>query len=112
VTRARSWLAELAPILARYLIAFFIGVITTLAWQSYRDGSTIDRLAAEITKVQDILERTQHHRGVTLRRGRRSGGVDRRNGSANKCRAFVRALLREGRCWGMALRGEANGRAC
>jgi len=57
VTGARSWLAELGPILARYLIAFFIGVIATLAWLSYRDGSKIDKLSAEISKVQDILEK-------------------------------------------------------
>lgn len=46
----RSWLDGLA----RYLIAFFIGVVATLAWQSYRDGSKIDKLAAEITKVQVV----------------------------------------------------------
>ena len=46
----RSWLDRLA----RYLIAFFIGVITTLAWQSYRDGSKIDNLAVEINKVQAV----------------------------------------------------------
>src|SRR5215470_14458360 len=57
VPRERSWLGKLAQILARYLIAFFIGVIATLAWQSYCDGSKIDKLAADITKVQDILEK-------------------------------------------------------
>jgi hypothetical protein len=79
VTRARSWLDKLAPItFARYLIAFFIGVIATLAWQSYRDGAreemlsaapaslesvlqSIDKLAVEMTKLQaaerDILDK-------------------------------------------------------
>jgi hypothetical protein len=79
VTRARLWLDNLAPItFARYLIAFFIGVIATLAWQSYRDGAreetiwaapaglesvrqSVDRLAVEMTKLQaaeqDILEK-------------------------------------------------------
>jgi len=78
-TRVRSWLGMLAPLaLARYLIAFFIGVIATLAWQSYRDGTrgetiaaapagldlmrqSVDRLTAEITKLQaaeqDVLDR-------------------------------------------------------
>ncbi len=72
-------LAELTPLtFARYLIAFFIGVVATIAWQSYRGGTkeetvaaspaaldsvrqTVDRLAVEITKIraveQDILER-------------------------------------------------------
>jgi hypothetical protein len=92
LTKVRSWLGELAPltkvrpsltaltplIFARYLIAFFIGVVATLAWQSYRGGTkeeavaatqaaldsvrqSVDRLAAEITKIkaveQTILER-------------------------------------------------------
>jgi Tfp pilus assembly protein PilE len=69
----------LAPLnFARYLIVFFIGVIATLAWQSYRDGAreetisaapasldsvrqSIDRLAIEMTKLQaaeqDILDK-------------------------------------------------------
>jgi len=77
--RARSWLGKLAPLaFARYLIAFFIGVIATLAWQSYRDGmrgetipvapasldlmrQSVDKLAIEIAKLQaaeqDILDR-------------------------------------------------------
>ena len=73
-----SWLARLAPLaFARYLIAFFIGVIAAVAWQSYRDvreemiatapanldlvQRNIDKLAAEIIKVeaveQDILDK-------------------------------------------------------
>ena len=74
-----SWLGRVAPLtFARYLIAFFIGVIAAVAWQSYRDVTreetvatapatldlvqrSIDRLAAEIIKVeaaeQDILDR-------------------------------------------------------
>jgi hypothetical protein len=60
------------------LIAFFIGVVATVAWQSYRGGTkeetvavtpavldsmrqSIDKLAAEITRIrtveQNILER-------------------------------------------------------
>jgi hypothetical protein len=72
VTRARSWLDKLAPItFARYLIAFFIGVVATLAWQSHQDGArqemlssapasldsvrqSIDKLAVEITKLQAV----------------------------------------------------------
>jgi|SRR5713101_6023552 len=79
VTRARSWLDKLAPLaFARYLITFFIGVAATLAWQSYRDATreemiaaapasldlvrqSVDKLAVEITKVQaaerEILDR-------------------------------------------------------
>jgi hypothetical protein len=105
VARVRSWLSKLAPLttvrprlselasltsvwpsltgltpltFARYLIAFFIGVVATVAWQSYRGGTkeetvaatpaaldsvrqSVDKLAAEITKIraveQDILER-------------------------------------------------------
>src|SRR5215467_13345065 len=79
VTRARLWLDKLEPLVfARYLIAFFIGVAVTLAWQSYRNATreemtaaapagldsvrqSIDRLAVEITKVQtveqDILDK-------------------------------------------------------
>jgi len=79
VTRARLWLDKLEPLVfARYLIAFFIGVAATLAWQSYRNATreemtaaapagldsvrqSIDRLAVEITKVQtveqDILDK-------------------------------------------------------
>jgi hypothetical protein len=34
-----SWLAKLSPLaFARYLIAFFIGVTATVAWQPYRDA--------------------------------------------------------------------------
>jgi len=34
-----SWLARLSPLaFARYLIAFFIGVTATVAWQSYGDA--------------------------------------------------------------------------
>jgi hypothetical protein len=71
-----SSLAELTPVaFARYLIAFFVGVVAAVAWQSYRSGTnegtaetaaalysvrqSVDNLAAEITKVraveQDIL---------------------------------------------------------
>ena len=79
VTRARSWLDNVAPVaFARYLIAFFIGVIATLAWQFYRDGAkdqmiaaapasidsvrqSVEKLAVEIAKVQaaeqDILDK-------------------------------------------------------
>jgi hypothetical protein len=63
---------------ARYLIAFFIGVVATVAWQFYRGGTkedtvaaapvtldsvrqSVDTLAAEITQIraveQNILER-------------------------------------------------------
>jgi hypothetical protein len=78
-TKVLSWLGKLAPLaFARYLIAFFIGVIAALAWQSYRDATreemmatapanldlvrqSIDKLAAEIIRVetaeQDILEK-------------------------------------------------------
>jgi hypothetical protein len=74
-----SSLTELTPLtFARYLIAFFIGVVTTLAWQSYRGGTkvetvaatqaaldsvrqSVDKLAAEIINIrtveQDILEK-------------------------------------------------------
>jgi hypothetical protein len=90
VARAWSWGRELALLtgvwssltaltplaFARYLIAFFIGVVATVAWQSYRGGmkeepvaatpaaldsmrQSIEKLAAEITKIraveQDIL---------------------------------------------------------
>ena len=79
VTKALSWLGKLAPLVfARYLITFFIGVAATLAWQSYRDATreemiaatpasldlvrqSVDKLAVEITKLQaaeqDILDR-------------------------------------------------------
>ena len=79
VTRARSWLDNVAPVaFARYLIGFFIGVIATLAWQFYRDGAndqmiaaapasidsvrqSVEKLAVEIAKVQaaeqDILDK-------------------------------------------------------
>ena len=79
VTRARSRLDNVAPVaFARYLIAFFIGVIATLAWQFYRDGAkdqmiaaapasldsvrqSVEKLAVEIAKVQaaeqDILDK-------------------------------------------------------
>jgi hypothetical protein len=72
-------LTELTPLtVARYLIAFFIGVVATLAWQSYQGGTkeeivavtpaafdsmrqSVNKLAAEMTKIraveQDILER-------------------------------------------------------
>lgn len=74
-----SSLTALAPAtFARYLITFFIGVVATLLWQSYRSGTkeetvaaapavldsmrqSIDGLAAEITRMrtveQDILQR-------------------------------------------------------
>jgi hypothetical protein len=79
VTRVRSGLAKLAALaFARYLATFLIGVVVTLAWQSYRDATreemiapapasldsmrqSIDKLAAEIVKVraaeQDILDK-------------------------------------------------------
>jgi hypothetical protein len=79
VTHARSWLDNVAPVaFARYLMAFFIGVIAVLAWQSYRDGAkdqmiaaapagldsvrqSVEKLAVEIAKVQaaeqDILDK-------------------------------------------------------
>ncbi len=79
VMRLRVWLDKLAPLaFARYLIAFFIGVAATLAWQSYRDATreqtiaaapasldlvrqSVDKLAIEITKLQaaeqDILNK-------------------------------------------------------
>jgi len=79
LTRVWSPLVELAPLtFIRYLIAFFIGVVATVAWQSYRSGTTkeavaatpaaldslrlsMDRLAAEIAKMraveQEVLER-------------------------------------------------------
>jgi hypothetical protein len=80
-TLARVWssLTELDPLtFARYLIAFFIGVVATVAWQSYVSGTkegtvaatpaaldsvrqSVDKLAAEIAKIktveQEILER-------------------------------------------------------
>jgi hypothetical protein len=79
VTKVLSWLGKLAPLVfARYLITFFIGVAATVAWQSYRDATreetiaatpasldlvrqSVDKLAVEITKLQaaeqDILDR-------------------------------------------------------
>jgi hypothetical protein len=78
LTRAWSWLSELTPLtFARYLIAFFIGVGATIAWQSYSGTKeetvaatpgaldsvrqSVDKLAAEIAKVrameQEILVR-------------------------------------------------------
>ncbi len=78
-TKVLWWLGKLTPLaFARYLITFFIGVIATLAWQSYREVTregmiapalasldlmrqSIDKLAAEITKVeaaeQEILDK-------------------------------------------------------
>jgi hypothetical protein len=67
-----SSLTELTPLtFARYLIAFFIGVVITLAWQSYRGGTneetaaatqtaldsvrqSVDKLAAEITNIRTV----------------------------------------------------------
>ncbi len=79
VMRLRVWLDKLAPLaFARYLITFFVGVAATLAWQSYRDATreqtiaaapasldlvrqSVDNLAIEITKLQaaerDILNK-------------------------------------------------------
>ncbi len=76
-TRVWSRLGKLNPLaFGRHLIAFFIGVAATLAWQSYRGTpkeerivaapasldsvrQSVDKLAVEITKVQaaeqDIL---------------------------------------------------------
>ncbi len=46
VMRLRVWLDKLAPLaFARYLIAFFIGVAATLAWQSYRDATREQTIA-------------------------------------------------------------------
>jgi hypothetical protein len=77
LTRLWSSVAELTPVtFARYLIAFFVGVVAAVAWQSYHSGKnednavatsaalysvrqSVDNLAAEITKIraveQDIL---------------------------------------------------------
>ena len=93
VTRVWLRLGRLDPIaFARYLIAFFIGVAATLVWQSSRSApkeemigaatvgldsvrQSVDKLAAEITKVQaaekDILDRLSSalsHPVVTLAR--------------------------------------------
>ena len=79
VMKVLSWFGRLAPLaFARYLIAFFIGVIATSAWQFYRDGAkdqmiaapapgldsvrqSVEKLAFEIAKVQvaqqDILDK-------------------------------------------------------
>ncbi len=85
LTSVQSWISELASLtkltpltFARYLIAFFVGVVATVAWQSYRGATkedtvaaapaaldsvrqSVDKLAAEITKIraveQNILER-------------------------------------------------------
>jgi hypothetical protein len=77
LTRIWSSLAGLAPLaFAKYLAAFFIGVIATVVWQSnWTKGETlatapaallamrqsIDKLAAEVTRIraveQDILDR-------------------------------------------------------
>jgi hypothetical protein len=72
VTRVWSRLGKLDPLaFARYLIAFFIGVAATLAWQSHREvqkeemiaaappsldsvRQSVDKLASEITKVQAV----------------------------------------------------------
>jgi hypothetical protein len=77
LTSVWSSLTELTPVtFARYLIAFFVGVVAAVAWQSYHSGKnedtvavtsaalysvrqSVDNLAAEITKIraveQDIL---------------------------------------------------------
>ena len=40
VTRARLWLGKVVPFaFARFLMIFFIGVVATLAWQSYGGGA-------------------------------------------------------------------------
>ncbi len=79
LTRVWPWLTALASLtFARYLIAFFIGVVAAVAWQSYRGATkeetvaatsaaldsvrqSVDKLAIEITKIraveQDILGR-------------------------------------------------------
>jgi hypothetical protein len=79
LTSAWSSLARLTPVtFARYLVAFFVGVVAAVAWQSYRGGTkeetaaatsaalysvrqSVDNLAAEITRIkaveQDILGR-------------------------------------------------------
>jgi hypothetical protein len=78
LNRMWSWLSELTPLtFARYLIVFFIGVVATVAWQSFSGTKRetlaanpialdsmrqrIDKLAAEISRIraveQDILER-------------------------------------------------------
>ncbi len=82
-----SWLGKLAPLVfARYLIAFFIGVTATLAWQAYGDAAremiapaarssdqqqfnaiwldldavrqSIDRVAASVTASQEQITRS------------------------------------------------------
>ena len=99
IARARLWLGKLIPFaVVRFLMIFFIGVTTTLAWQSYggaaretiaswsprlawlappavptgtspdqivaisRDLAVVrqgvDKLAADITKLQGALDRT------------------------------------------------------
>jgi hypothetical protein len=77
LTSVWSSVAELTPVtFARYLIAFFVGVVAAAAWQSYHSGKnednaaatsaalysvrqSVDNLAAEVTKIraveQDIL---------------------------------------------------------
>jgi hypothetical protein len=78
LTRVWSWLSELTPLtFAPYLVVFFIGVVATIAWQSYSGTKeetvaptpaaldsvrqSVDKLAVEITKMraieQDILQR-------------------------------------------------------
>jgi hypothetical protein len=64
-----SWISQLT--FARYMSAFFIGVVTTLAWQSYGNGTkeetfaaasadsvlqSVDKLAAEVAKVQTVQQ--------------------------------------------------------
>src|SRR5260370_35662590 len=47
IMRLRVWLDKLAPLaFARYLITFFVGVAATLAWQSYRDATREQTIAA------------------------------------------------------------------
>jgi hypothetical protein len=72
LTNVWSSLAELTPVtFARYLIAFFVGVIAAVVWQSYHGGKneetaadtsaalysvrqSVDNLAAEITKIRAV----------------------------------------------------------
>jgi hypothetical protein len=66
VTRVRSSLHRLAPFaFVRFLMIFFIGVVATLAWQSYGRAAReviarwlVDKLAADITKLQATKQGT------------------------------------------------------
>ena len=86
VMRLRWWLGKLSPLaFARYLITFFIGAVVTLAWQSHREApkeeviaapaasldsvrQSVDRLAAEITKVQAVEQDILNQISIALSR--------------------------------------------